>query len=422
MKRIIAGLIAILLCAAPLTSCEGTKTGGGDTAPESTNNNNNTDSNTDNNIDITPAPAPDTLTEEMNNFFVGDTVYDVQDGKIRCRDIHDKDGEWTTVYGDGEGEDLLRGKDLYSWMLDAEATEANGGEPVFIISATAYTFGSENKNEAHFSSGIFSLDMKTRKCTAILHDLEGHPTNFRMYRGMIYFYFTPNGYLKPEGGVDLSKTPYLEVVSKDGSLHERIPIEFDEDAGVEKIPTIIGACDGKLFIFEEGTCIYECETDFSDRKVLYEVSESDFFGKGFSFHGMDGRTLYFAKHNIEEAQFFLHNYKCKIDELGDESKYEPLFGGEELRLTLTHFPLAVCEKDYYSNESILCNILTGDVKLIYTGDESKRLGTVISGFSDKYVLCYIYDLDTPSSFYLVLDRVTGETLTLPGEIFDGEEE
>ncbi len=300
-------------------------------------------------------------------------------GAVFMQDLNDPQPVGKLVYSDrdsGSGGDV-------SMIVDREATEANGGEPVLIIFYSPI----EGKGK------IVSVNTKTGEQTVICDGIGGMLSSFTMYKDTLYC-----ATLMMSGdGMEFYYT--LHSVKKDGS-------DYTKSQGFNASPLwSLEWISGDRIYCSDGSVghIVSYDLAFEDEKV-YE-------GKVTSVVYVDDRYIYYTSFDEDAEEASL--YRCDVN--------EPLTGAQALlktedKLIIGYYDGAVYYIENSSSPIFEFNFSTRKSKKVFDiGDVPDSVMVIPVTVNDKYaVYRAIYmagsedGIETPGyNHYVCADYRTG---------------
>lgn len=277
MKRLICFIIALVMAALTLASC--------DTAPEGGDGTGDGDG-------LIHGSATGNIGEfAIGGGFSGAYVWgdfmfiegSVQTdsgvmSRIVFRDITDPKAEWVVLDCDFAQDDIPEGFDAsieqIELVVDDEATAENGGVPVFAVVYTLDIFEKSNVHNRWSETRVATFDMKTQKLTIIKSGIDGSLcSNVCSYKGRLYFDTQP--FHADEEHGEFFRT--LNMFELGGG-------EYATMDGFDTVLLSLDYIADDVIYYSRGGKIYSSALDFSGFTYLFD---------GYSVCCSDGEYLYY---------------------------------------------------------------------------------------------------------------------------------
>ncbi len=359
MKKLFAVLLAALF-ALNTVSCSGTKGDSEDTQ-------NSVGSGTSVQIDDISEPQSYDYLSAIGKLCVWeDTVYYIESGIIKCRDIHDTESEGTVIY-DGTGVGGLFENILSTFVLvDELATARNNNAPVLIIAVNCH-YTSSDASEGK----IISFDAETAQWNIIQDDIAGTIINFSLYGDMIFY-----------NTIDMNSSDgYVNKVLRDGSGHTSIWYDATSRLMIETVHDNV-VYISEIEIDSGVVTLYKYGTDFKDSEQIFDVE-----GDGISVSNVEYVTddyIYCrCKNNAFNGDTGLYRYDA-----GDLTKCETIL--EKAYLGFVYGDMYIYRLEPNANILYAYNFNTGANNKIYDASGIEGDVTIsVWGYSDQYVICNV---------------------------------
>ncbi len=287
MKRLICFIIALVMAALTLASC--------DTAPEGGDGTGDGDG-------LIHGSATGNIGEfAIGGGFSGAYVWgdfmfiegSVQTdsgvmSRIVFRDITDPKAEWVVLDCDFAQDDIPEGFDAsieqIELVVDDEATAENGGVPVFAVVYTLDIFEKSNVHNRWSETRVATFDMKTQKLTIIKSGIDGSLcSNVCSYKGRLYFDTQP--FHADEEHGEFFRT--LNMFELGGG-------EYATMDGFDTVLLSLDYIADDVIYYSAGGKIYSSALDFSGLSYLFDAYQVFF---------SDGEYIYYLTTEDPTARF-----------------------------------------------------------------------------------------------------------------------
>ncbi|MCD7943598.1 MAG: DUF5050 domain-containing protein [Clostridia bacterium] len=320
----------------------------------------------------------------------GDIVYQLLD------DVQDVA---LNIYTDplATGDDNPFGYATYSfYLVDEEATIANGGSPVLL-------FAHKNMRSADCCYNIFSYDLATNEITMIKEGINENIQSLCLY-GDYIIYTTNEG----DNGYNIHR------VMKDGTGYLKLD---NPDCETYRVADVYG---DRVYFCDGAYQIYSMSLDFDDvQYVLTYAGLADIFVRdGYIYYPQYVETVVYTDEETGKESYYPSCNLCRSpvdDPEESEILINNFYVGMSSDTTLYYFAVDPSDISVLSSTLYSYSLNTGDIGVIYD-DLPSNVYRSIDFAGDEYIVFSDVYMNESGAYgtatYTALNLATGEEFTV----------
>lgn len=403
MKKLICFILAIVMTALPLVSCDRGPSAGGGTGSGDAASGDVTDKNGGGLIHGSASGDGEFAVGGGTDgaYVWGDFIFchgSIQTdhgvmGRVVFRDMTDPDSDWMVLDCAFEEYDIPDGFEAYvhsiKLVADDKAAAENGGVPVFVIVYTLDIFEKSNVYNSRYETRVAAFDMNTQKLSMLKSGIDGELYgDICIYHGAVYFCTTVR-----DSEQDKSKASIHMIRADSGEY----TVTSADDSAYSR-PMYIA--DGVIY-YSDGEKIYSSALDFSGFSYLFDAYRVVY---------VDSEYMYYLTPDDGSGDNAFPSFSLCRKRIGDmSSPTETLISCEELTGGASGFYYCFGSDLYLETETDNGGsvIYRYDIKTGEYGKLIEHEGSLSVRYSTRdYVL-----MSVRKGPYICFDRKTGEFTT-----------